>query len=259
MSDAHLQDPARPITVTPDPDAAACALDPASAFRVKRDARINITNGGHVAVEGFLLDLSGETVTAQRAAEMRVWGMHILRAGAVTITRMEVMPHGAHDEAASPMADARGRCDATPGGDAPGFVRVLDDVTLAMLDRLGDNRVDTLLNVASDPRPRLVFMIPGVRETLCVSGRSVGSTDMRLRESLAERGKPPASVLVINMEDLFFHGGKALIRSDLWNPEKHLAPRIIPPIGRMVAEQVGGIDPAEAEADTLAAYVERLC
>lgn len=305
MSDAHIPDHALPVTVTPDPDAPPYIPEPASAFRVKLNARIDFTNGGHAAVEGFLLDLPGEAVTPQRAAEMIVSAMHLLRAGPVTITRMEVVPRGAHDDAApatadalatqaavreaygevrtlaaaktrerldawsrkfvslSPFcviasADARGWCDATPRGDAPGFVRALDDVTLAMPDRLGNNRVDTLLNVASNPRVGLVFMIPGVRETLRVNGRAVISTDASLRESMAERGKAPSSVLIITIEELFFHCGKALIRSDLWNPERHVAPGTIPPIGRMVAEQLGGIDPAKAEADTLAAYVERL-
>jgi PPOX class probable FMN-dependent enzyme len=305
MSDAHIPDHALPVTVTPDPGAPPYAPNPASAFRVKCDARVAFTNGGHAAVEGFLLDLPGETVTPARLAEMLVSAMNLLRAGPVTITRMEVVPRGAHDDAAAPVADAlatqaavreaygevralaaaktrdrldawsrkfialspfcviasadaRGWCDATPRGDAPGFVRALDDVTLAMPDRLGNNRVDTLLNVASNPRLGLVFMIPAVRETLRVNGRAVISTDLGLRESMAERGKAPSSVLVITIEELFFHCGKALIRSDLWNPEKHLAPGTIPPIGRMVAEQLGGLDPAKAEADTLVAYVERL-
>lgn len=300
-----MPDHALPVTVMPDPGAPPYIPNPASGLRVKLDARIDFTNGGHAAVEGFLLDLAGEAVTPQRTAEMLVSAMHLLRAGPVTITRMEVVPRGAHDDAAAPAADAlasqaavreaygevralaaaktrdrldawsrkfialspfcviasadaRGWCDATPRGDAPGFVRALDDITLAMPDRLGNNRVDTLLNVASNPRVGLVFMIPGVRETLRVNGRAVISTAMGLRESMAERGKPPASVLVISIEELFFHCGKALIRSDLWNPETHLAPGIIPPIGRMVAEQLGGIDPAKAEADTLSAYVERL-
>jgi hypothetical protein len=309
MSDAHLPDHALPVTITPDPDAPPYVRDPTSRFRVKVDARVDFTNGGHAAVEGFLLDLSGDTVTPARLAEMIVSAMNLLRAGKVTIARMEVVPRGAHDDAApepalatadalatqaavreaygevralaaaktrdrldawsrkfislSPFcviasADARGWCDATPRGDAPGFVRALDDRTLAMPDRLGNNRVDTLLNVASNPRVGLVFMIPGVRETLRVNGRAVISTDAALRDSMAERGKAPSSVLVITIEELFFHCGKALIRSDLWNPEKHLPPGTIPPIGRMVAEQLGGIDPAKAEADTLTAYVERL-
>lgn len=305
MSDAHIPDHALPVTVTPDPGAPPYAPNPASAFRVKCDARVDFTNGGHAAVEGFLLDLPGETVTPARLAEMLVSAMNLLRAGKVTITRMAVVPRGAHDDAAAPVgdalatqaavreaygevralaaaktrdrldawsrkfialspfcviasADARGWCDATPRGDAPGFVRALDDVTLAMPDRLGNNRVDTLLNVASNPRVGLVFMIPAVRETLRVNGRAVISTDTALRESMAERGKAPSSVLVITIEELFFHCGKALIRSELWNPEKHLAPGTIPPIGRMVAEQLGGLDPAKAEADTLVAYIERL-
>jgi len=155
-------------------------------------------------------------------------------------------------------ADAEGRCDATPRGDAPGFVRVLDDATLAMPDRLGNNRVDTLLNVAANPRVGLLFMIPGVRETLRVNGPARISTDMALREAMAERGKAPASVLLVTVEELFFHCGKALIRSGLWDPERHVPIGTIPTIGRMVDEQLGGIDPAQAEADTLAAYVERL-
>ncbi|MCU0983684.1 MAG: pyridoxamine 5'-phosphate oxidase family protein [Acetobacteraceae bacterium] len=305
MSDAHISDHALPVTITPGPDAQPYVPDPASRFRVKLDARVDFTNGGHAAVEGFLLDLPGESVTPRRAAEMLVSAMNLLRAGPVTITRMEVVSRGVHDDAVPPAtdalatqaavrvaygevralaaaktrdrldawsrkfialspfcvvasADARGWCDATPRGDAPGFVRALDDVTLAMPDRLGNNRVDTLLNVAANPRVGLLFMIPGVRETLRVNGRAVISSDMALRDSMAERGKAPASVLVITIEELFFHCGKALIRSDLWNPEKHLAPGIIPPIGRMVAEQLGSIDPAKAEADTLTAYVERL-
>jgi len=155
-------------------------------------------------------------------------------------------------------ADAEGRCDATPRGDAPGFVRILDDVTLAMPDRLGNNRVDTLLNVASNPRVGLLFMIPGVRETLRVNGRATISTDPGLRQGMAERGKAPASVLLVAIEELFFHCGKALIRSDLWNPQRHAPAGTIPPIGRMVADQLGTIDPDQAEADTLAGYVERL-
>jgi PPOX class probable FMN-dependent enzyme len=305
MSDAHTADHALPITLTPDPDAPPYVRDPSSRFRVKFDARVDFTNGGHAAVEDFLLDIPGESVTPARLAEMIVSAMNLLRAGPVTITRMAVVPRGAHDDAAAPApgtlatqsavraaygevrplaaaktrprldawsrtfislspfcvvasADARGWCDATPRGDAPGFVRVLDDMTLALPDRLGNNRVDTLLNVASNPRVGLLFMIPGVRETLRVNGRATISTEAALREGMAERGKVPASVLVIAIEELFFHCGKALIRSELWNPNRHVPAGTIPPIGRMVADQLGTIDPDKAEADTLAAYVERL-
>jgi hypothetical protein len=305
MSDSHTLGQTLPVTITPDPDAPPYRARPASRFRVKFDARVDFTNGGHAAVEGFLLDIEGDSVTPARLAEMIVSAMNLLRAGPVTITRMDVVPRGAHDDAAttpagtlaspgavreaygaprvlaaaktrdrldawsrkfialSPFcviasADARGWCDATPRGDAPGFVRVRDDVTLAMPDRLGNNRVDTLLNVASNPRVGLLFMIPGVRETLRVNGRAVISTEQALRGEMSERGKVPASVLVVTVEELFFHCGKALIRSGLWNPDSQVPQGTIPPIGRMVAEQLGTIDPAQAEADTLTAYVERL-
>ncbi|WP_291297216.1 MSMEG_1061 family FMN-dependent PPOX-type flavoprotein [Elioraea sp.] len=305
MSDAHTAGHGLPDTITPDPCAPPYRANPASRFRVKFDARVDFTNGGHAAVEGFLLDIEGDSVTPPRLAEMIVSAMNLLRAGPVTITRMEVVARGAHDDAeaappetlASPeavreaygaprvlaaaktrdrldawsrkflalspfcviaSADARGWCDATPRGDGPGFVRVLDDVTVAIPDRLGNNRVDTLLNVASNPRVGLLFLIPGVRETMRINGRAVISTEPQLREGMRERGKAPASVLVITVEELFFHCGKALIRSELWNPGKHVPPGTIPPIGRMVAEQLGTVDPAQAEADTLAAYVERL-
>lgn len=305
MSDAHTADHALPVTLTPDPDAPPYVALPTSRFRVKFDARVDFTNGGHASVEDFLLDIPGESITPGRLAEMIVSSMNLLRAGPVTITRMAVVPRGAHHDAEAPgedtlaspdqvraaygsprplaasktraaldhwsrrfialspfcviaSADQRGWCDATPRGDAPGLVRVLDDATLAIPDRLGNNRVDTMMNVASNPRVGLLFMIPGVRETLRVNGRAVISTDPTLRATMIERGKVPASALVITVEEAFFHCGKALIRSELWKPEKHLPPGTLPNIGRMVAEQVGGIDPDKAEADTLTAYVERL-
>lgn len=155
-------------------------------------------------------------------------------------------------------ADAEGRCDATPRGDAPGFVRVIDDRTLAIPDRRGNNRVDTLLNVIANPRVGLLFFVPGVRETLRVNGRAHVTTAADLLVAMAVQGKLPAAAVVVAVEEVFFHCGKALIRSDLWNPARHVPPGTIPPIGRIVAEQVGGIDAAAAEADTLAGYRDRL-
>jgi PPOX class probable FMN-dependent enzyme len=155
-------------------------------------------------------------------------------------------------------ADARGRCDATPRGDAPGFVRVLDDATLAIPDRRGNNRVDTLLNVVENPRVGLLFLVPGVRETLRVNGRARISTEPDLLAGMPAQGRLPSSALVVAVEEVFFHCGKALIRSALWNPERHVPPGTIPPIGRMIAEQLGGMDADAAEADTLVGYRDRL-
>lgn len=293
-----------PVILAPAADALPYRADPTSRFRVKFDARVDFTNGGHVEVQDFLLDIPGETVTPERLAEMIVSAMNLLRAGPVTITRMEVVPRGAHHDAAPPAeglatpaavrahygevralaaaktvtrldawprrfialspfcivasADARGWCDATPRGDAPGFVRVLDDTTLALPDRRGNNRVDTLLNVAENPRVGLLFMVPGVRETLRVNGRARISTEPDLLAEMRAQGKLPSSALVVSVEEVFFHCGKALIRSELWNPERHVPPGTIPPIGRMIAEQLGGMDADAAEADTLVGYRDRL-
>jgi PPOX class probable FMN-dependent enzyme len=182
-------------------------------------------------------------------------------AAAKTVTRLDAWPR--RFIALSPFcivasADARGWCDATPRGDAPGFVRVLDDTTLALPDRRGNNRVDTLLNVAENPRVGLLFMVPGVRETLRVNGRARISTEPDLLAEMPAQGKLPSSALVVSVEEVFFHCGKALIRSELWNPERHVPPGTIPPIGRMIAEQLGGMDADAAEADTLVGYRDRL-
>ena len=91
-----------PLTLTPAPDAPPYRPDPSSRFRVKFDARVDFTNGGHVEARDFLLDIPGESVTPERLAEMIVSAMNLLRAGPVTIARMEVVSRGAHDDATQP-------------------------------------------------------------------------------------------------------------------------------------------------------------
>jgi hypothetical protein len=171
--------------------------------------------------------------------------------------------HAAHFIARSPFvvvatADAEGRCDASPRGDAPGFVTVADERTLLLPDRLGNNRVDSMCNLASNPHLGLLFMIPGVLETLRVNGRAELTTDAATLARLSVGGKPPKSALVIAVEEVFFHCGKAMKRSELWNPERHAKPGEIPSLGRIIADQVRGVDVAEAEARIETAYRERL-
>jgi uncharacterized protein len=155
-------------------------------------------------------------------------------------------------------ADPSGRCDASPKGDAPGFVRVIDEVTLLIPDRLGNNRVDTLGNLLQHPGVGLIFFVPGVNETLRVNGRASVTTDPELLEPLAVNGKVPRSGILVAAEEVYFHCGKALIRSDLWNPEKHIPRGSWPSLGRIIAEQVGGMDPDEAERQTAESYRTRL-
>jgi hypothetical protein len=155
-------------------------------------------------------------------------------------------------------SDPSGRCDASPKGDAPGFVRVVDDQTLLIPDRLGNNRVDTLGNLIARPGVGLIFFVPGIPETLRVNGQASVTTDPAHLEPLAVNGKVPRSGIVVAADEIYFHCGKALIRSDLWNPRKQLQRGDFPTIGRIVAEQIGGISPEEAERATAESYRNRL-
>ena len=155
-------------------------------------------------------------------------------------------------------ADPSGRCDASPKGDAPGFVQVVDDETLLIPDRLGNNRVDTLGNLVARPGIGLIFFVPGINETLRVNGRARITTDHALLEPLAVNGKVPRSGILVAAEEIYFHCGKALIRSDLWNPDKQVRRSDFPSLGRILADQIGGISVEESERYTAESYKTRL-
>jgi hypothetical protein len=155
-------------------------------------------------------------------------------------------------------SDPSGRCDASPKGDAPGFVQVLDDQTLLIPDRLGNNRVDTIGNLLERPGVGLIFFVPGLNETLRVNGRARITTDPALLDPLAVNGKVPRSGILVAAEEIYFHCGKALIRSDLWNPEKQLGRSEFPSLGRILADQIGGMSVEEAERATAESYRTRL-
>jgi uncharacterized protein len=155
--------------------------------------------------------------------------------------------------------DAEGRCDASPKGDGPGFVHVLDDETLLIPDRLGNNRVDSISNILEHPRIGLIFFVPGIRETLRVNGRAQITTDPELLKATEANGKLPRSAILVTADEVYFHCGKAIIRSDLWNPEKHVARTDFPSLGIVIAEQIGQqVEPKEAERMTEESYVTRL-
>jgi len=126
--------------------------------------------------------------------------------------------------------------DASPRGDAPGFVHVEDEKTLMLPDRRGNNRVDSLRNILADPRVALLFLIPGNGNTLRVNGRAAISVDPALLERFAVQGKPPRSVLVVTVEAVYFQCARAILRSDLWNPEKHVARDALPSIGTILSD-----------------------
>lgn len=146
-------------------------------------------------------------------------------------------------------SDAQGRADATPRGDAAGFVAVLDDVTLLIPDRRGNNRVDAIMNIAENPHVGLLFMVPGMTETLRVNGRAAITIDSQLLATLAVEGKPPCAAIKVAIEEVYFQCGKALVRSELWNPEKHVPRGTFAPFGKILAEQSQiGYDPSLEQA-----------
>lgn len=116
-------------------------------------------------------------------------------------------------------ADATGRMDTSPKGDPAGFVRVLDDTTLAIPDRPGNKRFDTFTNVLENPRVAVIFLVPGREETLRVMGSAQLTTDPHLLATMAVGGRPPKLALVLDVEEAMFHCGKSMIRSRLWDPQ----------------------------------------
>ena len=134
--------------------------------------------------------------------------------------------------------------DCSPRGDRPGFVRVHDEKTLMLPDRRGNNRIDSLRNIVRDPRVALLFLIPGVGNTLRVNGRAEISVDPVLLDSFAVDDKAPRSVTVITVDSVYFQCARALVRSELWNPARHRDPKELPSAGQILAalsdDKVGG-------------------
>ncbi len=133
-----------------------------------------------------------------------------------------------------------GGLDCSPKGDFPGFVRIVDDKTLMIPDRPGNNRLDGFKNLMSDPRIALLFLIPGCGETLRINGRASVSVDPALRESFAVQGKPARGVLVVEIETVFFHCAKAIVRAKLWDPAAQIDRNSLPSAGKIIAEVSGG-------------------
>jgi PPOX class probable FMN-dependent enzyme len=134
--------------------------------------------------------------------------------------------------------------DCSPRGDASGFVRIHDDRTLMMPDRRGNNRVDSLRNIVRDPRVALLFLIPGVGSTLRINGRAHVSVDAALCGSFKTEDKAPRSVVVMAVDEVYFQCARAIVRSDLWNPARHISPKDLPSPGQILASmsenKVGG-------------------
>jgi uncharacterized protein len=134
--------------------------------------------------------------------------------------------------------------DCSPRGDLAGFVRIRGERTLLMPDRHGNNRADSLRNIVRDPRVGLLFLVPGSGTTLRVNGRAELSIDPQLCASFAVEGKAPRSVMAIAVERVYFQCARAIVRSELWNPERHVDPKSLPTPGKILAalsaDRIGG-------------------
>ena len=140
-------------------------------------------------------------------------------------------------------AGADGRVDCSPRGDPAGFVAVLDDRTILLPDRRGNNRTDSLTNVLENPHVGMLFLIPGVNETLRLNGRATLTTDPAHLEPLAVKGRIPRSGLLVEVEEVFLQCTKALVRSRLWAEESRVDRKTaLPSFGTMLADHVGLAD-----------------
>ena len=134
------------------------------------------------------------------------------------------------------------RCDVSPKGDAPGFVRVLDEKTVAVPDLPGNNRLDTLTNLIANPHVGMIFMVPGMNETLRINGRVTLVRDAELLESMAVGGKLPKLAIVVDVEEVFTHCPKAFVRSSLWDSETWKDRTEIASYAEILRDHVGMVD-----------------
>ena len=144
---------------------------------------------------------------------------------------------------------SNGRADASPRGDPPGFVKILDAHTLLIPDRPGNNQIDSLQNIIDHPVVGLLFFVPGMNETLRVCGSAEIVSDEELLAPLSVGGRAPLSGVKITIKDAFLHCGRALIRSRLWDPEVQIDRSSYPTYGQVLADQIAGADAGAIDAD----------
>ncbi len=158
------------------------------------------------------------------------------------------------------MDAVNGWCDVSPRGDAPGFVQILDDQTLLIPERSGNRRVDTLRNILQTPAIGLLFMVPGVEETLRVNGRAWLVRDEALLDRMTFQGKRPLLGIGITIEECFLQCAKALKRSHLWNPAHWPERSQLPSLAEMLLDQakLPNTTLADLEAGILESYTNRL-
>ncbi len=140
-----------------------------------------------------------------------------------------------------------GGADVSPRGDPPGFVRVVDDRTLLVPDRVGNNRLDAMRNLLTNPRIGLLFLVPGMNETLRINGTARITNDARVLGPSAVEGRAPKVGIVVAIEEAFLHCGKAFSRSKLWDASEQIDRTMLPSYPDMLLDHVRGLTTAENE------------
>jgi PPOX class probable FMN-dependent enzyme len=151
-----------------------------------------------------------------------------------------------------------GKADASPRGGSPGFVKVKDARTLLIPDAPGNKRLDSLTNIIGTGQAGLLFMIPGINETLRVNGKAVLSIDTGELAACADERRTPTLVIKVTVEEAYLHCAKAFMRSGLWNPEKRVARDALPSMGQMMADQTGIAGPIESQEEMERRYAPSL-
>jgi hypothetical protein len=155
-------------------------------------------------------------------------------------------------------SDADGRCDVSPRGDPAGFVRILDPRTLLLPERPGNRIADSLRNILRNPQVAMLFIVPGVSDTLRVNGRATITTDAALLEPCTVEGKRPALGILVDIESAYTQCSKAFLRSDFWNPARHVARGELPTGGEVMREvHEGEFDAAAYDEARAARYARR--
>ncbi|XRQ15966.1 pyridoxamine 5'-phosphate oxidase family protein [Actinomadura welshii] len=199
------------------------------------------------------MTLAPESSTITSPAELReILGAPMQRA----IDKERVTLHARDREwlARSPLclistSDAEGNCDVSPKGDPPGFAHVIDDTAIAIPERPGNRRADGYLNVLSNPHAGLIFLVPGRGETLRINGRARLVRDAPFFDEMTVQGHRPVLALIVEIEQIFFHCAKALMRSKLWKPETW-DPDALPSFARIVE----GLRYADVNVEELEKY-----
>jgi uncharacterized protein len=153
---------------------------------------------------------------------------------------------------------AKGTMDCSPRGGEPGFVKLADERTLLIPDAPGNNRLDSMTNIIETGRIGLLFLVPGVDETLRVNGRARLADEARRLTHFAGAARAPKLAIEVSVEEAYLHCAKALMRSKLWAPQSRNERSVLPTMGQMLNDQTGTAGPAESQERMVARYIPEL-